>query len=72
MAQSNDKVGQPKEHENIENLKDDEVLVVGSLTTIEGKEAMCSWAQLRDIGSTEGLKEGRKLLFVKVPFKRLT
>lgn len=55
LAQGDDKVGQPEEHEDVEELQHDEVLVVGGLAAVEGEQALGVRAQLGDVAGVEGL-----------------
>uniref|UniRef100_A0A8C3DIA5 Uncharacterized protein n=1 Tax=Corvus moneduloides TaxID=1196302 RepID=A0A8C3DIA5_CORMO len=56
LAQRDDEVGEPEEHEDIEELEHDEVLVIGRLATIEREEALGIRAQLGDVAGVEGLE----------------
>uniref|UniRef100_A0A8C3Y4Q2 Uncharacterized protein n=1 Tax=Catharus ustulatus TaxID=91951 RepID=A0A8C3Y4Q2_CATUS len=40
LAQGDDEVGQPEEHEDVEELQHDEVFVVGGLAAVEGEQAL--------------------------------
>lgn len=56
LAQRDDEVGEPEEHEDVEELEDDEVLVVRRLAPVEREEALGVGAQLGDVGRVEGLE----------------
>uniref|UniRef100_A0A8C3MYM1 Uncharacterized protein n=1 Tax=Geospiza parvula TaxID=87175 RepID=A0A8C3MYM1_GEOPR len=56
LAQRDDEVGEPEEHEDVEELQHDEVLVVGGLAAVEGEEALGIGAQLGDVAGVEGLE----------------
>uniref|UniRef100_A0A663N593 Uncharacterized protein n=1 Tax=Athene cunicularia TaxID=194338 RepID=A0A663N593_ATHCN len=56
LAQRNHEVGKPEEHEDVEELEDDEVLVVRRLAPVEREEALGVGAQLGDIARVEGLE----------------
>lgn len=56
LAQRDDEVGEPEEHEDVEELEHDEVFVVGSLATIEREEALGVRAQLGDVAGVERLE----------------
>ena len=58
LAQGQHEVGQPEEHEGIENLQAQQGPVVAGFTTIEGELAVGTGAQARLIGGGEGLREG--------------
>jgi len=56
LAQRNHEVGEPEEHEDVEELEDDEVLVVCRLAPVEREEALGVGAQLGDVARVEGLE----------------
>lgn len=56
LAQRDDEVGQPEEHEDVEELEGNEVLVVGGFAPVEGEEALGVRAQLGDVAGVEGLR----------------
>uniref|UniRef100_A0A8B9ICK0 Uncharacterized protein n=1 Tax=Anser brachyrhynchus TaxID=132585 RepID=A0A8B9ICK0_9AVES len=62
LPQRDHKVGEPEEHEDVEELEDDEVLVVRRLSPIEREEALGVGAQLGDVGRVEFLGGGRRIL----------
>lgn len=55
MSQCYHKVGQPEKHEDIIELEEDEVFVIGRLTSVEGKEAASIWALFGDVGGIKCL-----------------
>uniref|UniRef100_A0A8D2JQW4 Uncharacterized protein n=1 Tax=Sciurus vulgaris TaxID=55149 RepID=A0A8D2JQW4_SCIVU len=59
LAQRQHEVGQPKEHEGIEDLQAQQCTVVARLTTIEGELASGVGAQAGFIGGREGLGDQR-------------
>uniref|UniRef100_A0A674GWR2 Uncharacterized protein n=1 Tax=Taeniopygia guttata TaxID=59729 RepID=A0A674GWR2_TAEGU len=59
LAQRDDEVGEPEEHEDVEELQHDEVLVIGGLAAVERKEALGVGAQLGDVAGVEGLERTR-------------
>lgn len=56
LAQRDHEVGEPEEHEDVEELKDDEILVVCCLAPVECEEALGIRAQLGDVACVEGLE----------------
>uniref|UniRef100_A0A8C5JRA4 Uncharacterized protein n=1 Tax=Junco hyemalis TaxID=40217 RepID=A0A8C5JRA4_JUNHY len=56
LAQRDDEVGEPEEHEDVEELQHDEVPVVGGLAAVERKQALGVGAQLGDVAGVEGLR----------------
>uniref|UniRef100_A0A8B9QLI5 Uncharacterized protein n=1 Tax=Apteryx owenii TaxID=8824 RepID=A0A8B9QLI5_APTOW len=60
LAQRDHEVGQPEEHEDVVELEDDEVLVVGRLAPVEREEALGVRARLGDIARVERLEGRRK------------
>uniref|UniRef100_A0A8B9QZ58 Uncharacterized protein n=1 Tax=Anas platyrhynchos TaxID=8839 RepID=A0A8B9QZ58_ANAPL len=62
LPQRNHEVDEPKEHEDVEELEDDEVLVVRRLSPVERKEALGIGAQLGDVGCVEFLGGDRGIL----------
>uniref|UniRef100_A0A674HPU2 Uncharacterized protein n=1 Tax=Taeniopygia guttata TaxID=59729 RepID=A0A674HPU2_TAEGU len=59
LAQRDDEVGEPEEHEDVEELQHDEVLVIGGLAAVEREEALGVGAQLGDVAGVEGLERTR-------------
>uniref|UniRef100_A0A8C6ZNU9 Uncharacterized protein n=1 Tax=Nothoprocta perdicaria TaxID=30464 RepID=A0A8C6ZNU9_NOTPE len=56
LAQRDHEVGQPEEHEDVEELEGDEVLVVGALTAVEREEALGVRARLGHVARVERLR----------------
>uniref|UniRef100_A0A663F5G4 Uncharacterized protein n=1 Tax=Aquila chrysaetos chrysaetos TaxID=223781 RepID=A0A663F5G4_AQUCH len=61
LAQCDHEVGEPEEHEDVEELKDDEILVVCRLAPVECEEALGVRAQLGDVARVEGLERTERI-----------
>lgn len=60
LAQRDGKVDQPEEHEQVTQMQDEDVAVVHTFSTIEGKHALWPGTHFGNIGLTEGLKENNR------------
>lgn len=64
LTQGCHKVGTPEEEENVVELEDDEVLVVGRFATVESEKALRIWALFLHLRGGVVLKPYQKLNYI--------